>query len=252
MENSSVDVWEPMDVFESIEELKKSYGRCQCAMFDPWYNKGVGGVRDDYDEYIVSILNKLAEVADHIYLWGFPEIVARFIAKIPAGHQFTAWLTWYYKNNPSVIRGWRSAQNACIHMSTVGARLYPEHFLNDVQLSKKAEGKLRYMPGPASVIEAPLNIGFVGRKEQTGHPSQKPMVVYERLIRMATKKGDLVFDPMCGSGTTGTVCRVLGRRAVLADLNPEYVEITRHRISDKSQDEILINALAKERDRTRA
>ena len=45
------------------------------------------------------------------------------------------------------------------------AKLYPEHFLNEAQLKKQGEGKLRYMPGPPSVIDVPLNIGFVGRDD---------------------------------------------------------------------------------------
>lgn len=235
-----------MDVFDAISKFKHAHRRCQCAILDPWYNKGVGGVRADYDEYIAAIIEDLAECSDHIYLWGFPEIVAGFVGKIPKSHQFVAWLTWYYKNNPSVIRGWRSAQNACLHISTANASLYPQHFLNSAQLAKQAEGKLRYMPGPTSVIEAPLNIGFVGKGEQTGHPSQKPMVVFERLIRMATKEGDIVFDPMCGSGTTGTVCRVLGRRAVLSDVSADYVDIATKRLQNTKHDEILKKALLKD------
>jgi len=234
-----------MDVLDSIKKFKDEHGYCKCAMLDPWYNKGFGGIREDYDEYIQEILTALADVADHIYFWGFPEIVARFIGRIPRSHEFTAWLTWYYKNNPSVIRGWRSAQNACIHMSKPGAKLFPEHFLNAAQLAKQAEGKLRYMPGPPSVIEAPLNIGFIGKAEQTGHPSQKPMAVYERLIRMATKEDDLVFDPMCGSGTTGIVCRVLGRRAVLSDLSSEYTAITHRRLQTADHDRLLMKSLEK-------
>lgn len=234
-----IDVFEPLDVFSSIERFKSTYGRCQCAILDPWYNKGFGGVREDYDDFIVALLNASSEIADHIYLWGFPEIVARFVTKIPPSHQFTAWLTWYYKNNPSVIRGWRSAQNTCLHLSLPGARLYPEHFLNEVQLQKLAEGKLRYMPGPPSVIESSLIIGFVGKAEQLGHPSQKPMDVYEKIVRMATKEGDLVFDPMCGSGTAGTVCRVLRRSAVLSDMNADYVAMTRTRLSGTNHDDIL-------------
>lgn len=230
MMKSDVVLYEPLDVFDSIDRFEQEYGRCQCAMFDPWYNKGFGGVRDDYVEYITGILRRLADVSDHIYFWGFPEIVAKFIDLIPEPHKYTAWLTWYYKNNPSVIRGWRSAQMTCLHTSFPGAKLYPEHFLNEAQLEKQAQGKLRYMPGPPSVIEAALNIGFIGKKEQTGHPSQKPMAVYRPLIEMVTKPGDLVFDPMCGSGTTGAVCMELGRKAVLADINPEYVAIAKNRL----------------------
>ncbi|MBS0353468.1 MAG: site-specific DNA-methyltransferase [Proteobacteria bacterium] len=238
MKSSDIAVYEPLDVFNSIERFKKEYGRCECAMLDPWYNKGFGGVRDDYYEYITSILEKLGEVADHIYFWGFPEIVARFIDRIPASHKYNAWLTWYYKNNPSVIRGWRSAQMTCLHMSKPGAKMYPEHFLNEAQLAKQAEGKLRYMPGPPSVIESALIIGFVGKREQTGHPSQKPEAVYKPLIEMVTKPGGLVFDPMCGSGTTGAVCRTLGRRAVLSDMNPEYLAMVHKRLNGPEQQDV--------------
>lgn len=234
-----IDIWEPLDVFESIKRFKSIHGRCHCAILDPWYNKGFGGVQEDYDEFVLNLLKSTAEVADHIYFWGFPEIVARFISKIPPSHQLTAWLTWYYKNNPSVIRGWRSAQNTCIHLSTSQAQLYPEHFLNTAQLEKLAEGKLRYIPGPTSVIESSLIIGFIGKTEQMGHPSQKPMDVYEKIIRMATKEGDIVFDPMCGSGTAGTVCRVLGRKAVLSDINPAYIEMTKKRMSEMVHDDLL-------------
>jgi len=222
-----------MDVFASVSLVKKLGFRANIAMLDPWYNKGFGGVREDYVEFIARLLKDSSEIADHVYLWGFPEIVARFIERIPEPLKLVAWLTWYYKNNPSVIRGWRSSQNACLHLFHPGARLYPEHFLNEAQQGKLFEGKLLYMPGPTSVIEAPLLVGFVGRKEQTGHPSQKPAPVFERLILMGTGEGGLVFDPMCGSGTTGEVCVALKRRAIITDHSDEYVRMTEERLGLK-------------------
>lgn len=108
--------------------------------------------------------------------------------------------------------------------------MHPEAFLNEAQLAKQAEGKLRYLPGPPSVIEAGLLVGFIGKAEQTGHPSQKPERVYEPLVKMATVAGDLVVDPMCGSGTTGAVARNLERRALLADGEGAYVEMVERRL----------------------
>ncbi len=202
-------------------------------MLDPWYNKGVGGVRDDYREYILELLSISATISDHVFLWGFPEIVAYFVDKLPEPLTLVAWLTWYYKNNPSVIRGWRSSQNACLHLARPGAQLYPEHFLNDAQKQKLSEGKLRYMPGPTSVIEAPLLVGFVGRNQQTGHPAQKPVSVFESLYLMSSKEGDLIFDPMCGSGTTGEAARQNNRLAILCDHSAEYIEIVENRLKVK-------------------
>src|SRR5262249_43891887 len=133
-------------------------------------------------------------------------------------------------NSPSVIRGWRSSQMACLHLSHPDARLYPEHFLNAAQRQKQAQGKLRYMPGPTSVIEEALLVGFVGRKEQTGHPAQKPVPVFEKLILMTTAADDLVIDPMSGSGTTGVAALRLGRRAILCDASEEYTQLAEDRL----------------------
>jgi site-specific DNA-methyltransferase (adenine-specific) len=220
------------DVFETFAAVNDPV---MTTILDPWYNRGVGGVRYDYHEWLNSVVSEAAGLSQHVFVWGFPEIVCHVLDSLPEGFELTAWLTWYYKNCPSVIRGWRSAQLTCLHLSRQGATLYPEHFLNEVQLEKQKLGKLRYMPGPPSVIEVPLNIGFVGRKEQTGHPAQKPLKVIEPLVLMTTKKGDLVLDPMCGAGTTGVVCQRLGRRAVLSDESPRWVEVTRRRLLEDRQ-----------------
>jgi hypothetical protein len=229
--DSGIAILPPMDVVDSLRLMDRLGVKGAATLVDPWYNKGVGGVRDDYDDFINTILALAGRLSEHVYLWGFPEIVARFIDNLPTDLELTAWLTWYYKNNPSVIRGWRSSQMACLHLSKPGAKLYPEHFLNEAQLEKQAQGKLRYMPGPPSVIEDSLLVGFVGRKEQTGHPAQKPIGVFDKLIRMVSEEGDLILDPMCGSGTTGAATKVLGRTTVLCDSSEEYIQITEKRLN---------------------
>lgn len=220
-----------LDVKEVFAIVEAARLEPTVIMLDPWYNKGVGGIRDDYRDFILSTLVDAGRLAPHVFLWGFPEIVATFIEHIPAPLSLNCWLTWYYKNNPSVIRGWRSAQMTCLHLTREDAVLYPEHFLNDAQKDKQRQGKLRYMPGPPSVIEAPLLVGFVGRKEQTGHPAQKPEKVYYPLFLMTTKPGDLVLDPMCGSGTTGAVAQRLGLKCILNDISDEFTRQTEKRLS---------------------
>ncbi len=230
LDQRGVALLEPIDVQDSLRLMKALSIPSEVAMLDPWYNKGVGGEREDYFEYITSILEQLSGVSKHVFLWGFPEIVANFLAILPAELSLVAWLTWYYKNNPSVIRGWRSSQMACLHLSRKDAPLYPQHFLNDAQLSLQERGKLRYMPGPTSVIEEPLLVGFVGRSQQTGHPSQKPEKVYERMFMMTTKSNDLIIDPMCGSGTSAAASLALGRKALLSDHSEEYTCMVEERI----------------------
>lgn len=229
---SGIAILPPMDVFQSIKLLTDEKIHVECTMLDPWYNKGIGGVlpTDEYDTFIKTILDRSSNISDLIYLWGFPEVIGPYVRFAPHDFYMAAWLTWYYKNCPSVIRGWRSSQNACLQFMREGYSLHPEHFLNDTQKEKFKAGKMRFVPGPSSVIESPLIIGFVGKKEQTGHPSQKPEAVFDKLLLMALDEGQTVFDPMAGSGTTGASAIKNGFKAILCDNNEDYISIMEKRL----------------------
>lgn len=224
---AKIEIRPAADVLETLSSISERVG---ATILDPWYNKGVGGYREDYDQWLSEVILAASRISDHVFVWGFPEIVAHQVSQIPENYKLVAWLTWYYKNCPSVIRGWRSAQNTCLHIASEDAKTYPENFLNDIQLERLRSNKMRFVPGPPSVIEAPLNVGFVGKNEQTGHPAQKPLSVIEPLILMSTKEDDLVLDPMCGSGTTGEACLKLGRPAILCDESEHWLSVTAKRI----------------------
>ncbi|MEQ8770855.1 MAG: site-specific DNA-methyltransferase [Phycisphaerales bacterium] len=56
--------------------------------------------------------------------------------------------------------------------------------------------------------------------EKTGYPTQKPLGVVERIVRVHSNPGDRVLDPFAGSGTTGAAAVALGRSATLIDSSP--------------------------------
>jgi site-specific DNA-methyltransferase (adenine-specific) len=68
--------------------------------------------------------------------------------------------------------------------------------------------------------------GTVGRI----HPTQKPVALFEYLIRTYTNEGDTVLDNCAGSGTTGVACINTNRKFILIEKDPEYCEIIRKRI----------------------
>ena len=67
-------------------------------------------------------------------------------------------------------------------------------------------------------------------KERTGYPTQKPLAVLERIVRVHSRQGDRVLDFFAGSGTTGEAALRWGRSAVLVDENPEAVAVMRERL----------------------
>lgn len=70
-------------------------------------------------------------------------------------------------------------------------------------------------------------------KDNYGHPAIFPTFVAERLIRIFTKEGDLVLDPMVGVGTTCVVAKSLNRNSIGIDLSSEYCEIAKSRLAQQ-------------------
>lgn len=68
-------------------------------------------------------------------------------------------------------------------------------------------------------------------KERTGYPTQKPLAILKRIVTASSRPGDWVLDFFAGSGTTGAACLELGRRFILADNNPEAIQVMRARFA---------------------
>jgi len=67
-------------------------------------------------------------------------------------------------------------------------------------------------------------------RERTGYPTQKPLEILSRIIRVHTNPGDLVIDFFAGSGTTGEAAGRLGRKFILIDEHDAAIEIMKKRL----------------------
>ena len=78
-------------------------------------------------------------------------------------------------------------------------------------------------------------------KERTGYPTQKPILLLDRIIEIATDEGDIVLDPFCGSGTTLVAAKMKGRRYIGIDISIEAIELTKSRLETliKTESELL-------------
>lgn len=68
-------------------------------------------------------------------------------------------------------------------------------------------------------------------REKTGYPTQKPLAILERIVRVHSDPGDVVLDFFAGSGTTGEAAARHGRGFVLVDESAAAVEIMRERLA---------------------
>ena len=107
----------------------------------------------------------------------------------------------------------------------------PAKYPNKRYFRGNRKGELSCNPlgkNPTDVWEIP-NVKH-NHCEKTAHPAQFPVELVERLILSMTKRGDYVFDPYMGSGSTGIAALKNGRHSIGAEKNKSYVEIWRKRV----------------------
>ena len=79
------------------------------------------------------------------------------------------------------------------------------------------------------------HIEFSNRKEKTIHPTQKPVALFEYLIKTYSNEGDTVLDNCMGSGTTAIACLNTNRNFIGFELEKEYFDIATKRIEEYEQ-----------------
>jgi site-specific DNA-methyltransferase (adenine-specific) len=73
-------------------------------------------------------------------------------------------------------------------------------------------------------------------KEKTGYPTQKPLGIIRRIVRVHSNPGDRLLDFFAGSGTLGEAALELGRHCILVDNNPEAIEVMKKRFCSSEAD----------------
>ncbi len=78
-------------------------------------------------------------------------------------------------------------------------------------------------------------------RERVGYPTQKPILLLERIIAVSSNEDDYVLDPFCGSGTTLVAAKLLGRRFLGIDISHDACELATARLENpvKSNSELL-------------
>ncbi|MEW6210610.1 MAG: DNA methyltransferase [Acidobacteriota bacterium] len=87
------------------------------------------------------------------------------------------------------------------------------------------------------------NVPFLNpkAKERAGYPTQKPVLLLERIIGISTDKGDMVLDPFCGSGTALFAAKLLDRDYIGIDISSGAVELSEKRLCEmiKTESQVL-------------
>jgi site-specific DNA-methyltransferase (adenine-specific) len=98
---------------------------------------------------------------------------------------------------------------------------YPSNIIGEVQPEHQ---KYFYAPRATRKEKGAFN----------DHPTVKPVSLMEYLIKVYAPEGGLILDPFCGSGTTLVAAENVDRQAVGIDKSPDYIEISKKRLEERS------------------
>ena len=133
-----------------------------------------------------------------------------------------------------------------LHFETDGQVYYALNFRREPDTKRSAatgdvfDASLATRHSPLATHPGPrLRSWFVPRPPprepgKLTHPATYPETLVAEFVARCTQPGDLVLDPMAGTGSTLLACRRIGRRGFGIELNPEYAAIARQRLAAAS------------------
>lgn len=96
--------------------------------------------------------------------------------------------------------------------------------------------------GKAGVYSFPIVANRKGEQGSRVHPTQKPLDLLLALVDDFTEPDEVVFDPFCGSGTTGVAALRRGRRFIGIERKPEHADVARERLAAEEKQLDLVDA----------
>jgi site-specific DNA-methyltransferase (adenine-specific) len=93
---------------------------------------------------------------------------------------------------------------------------------------------------PDDVWKIPRLTGNAAERIE-GHPCQLPEALLKRVVLCSTRSGDLVLDPMAGTGTTLRVAQNLGRRYLGIEKEAPFVELIEKRLAQERQQDLFLH-----------
>ena len=125
----------------------------------------------------------------------------------------------------------KTHENICV-FSKATHNYYPKMRKGKLRIKGGGRSKLLNMDMSKSFNDDyyPISIIESSNAKRGVHPTQKPVALFEYLIKTYTNEGQTVLDFTMGSGTTGVACKNLGRDFIGIELDKDYFNIAKERI----------------------
>lgn len=247
---------------DAIKYLKQLESNSVDLIFaDPPYNikKAEWDTFYSQKEYVdwsmewISESQRVLTKKGSLYVCGFSEILADIKWTAAPLFKGCKWLVWYYRNKANLGNDWGRSHESILHFrkskdyifNIDKARIpYNEHTLKypkrtQAESSQYSNGKKKdyiWEPNPLGakpkdVLEIPTISN--GAWEKYPHLTQKPVELLRKIVLSSSNPDSTILDPFGGSGTTYAVAEAYNRNWLGTELNLQYCDIIKARLSDK-------------------
>jgi site-specific DNA-methyltransferase (adenine-specific) len=203
---------------------------------------GTSAWRDAFDDYLGFLAPRLAEARRILTPDGslFLHVDAReahyckvLLDEVFGRASFINEIVWAYDYGGRSRRRWPAKHDTIFWYAKD-----PRRYVFDYEAIDRVPYMAPSLVGPEKAArgKTPTDVWWqtivspTGR-EKTGYPTQKPLALLERIVRVHSAAGDLVVDFFAGSGTSGEAAARLGRGYLLVDDNPEAIRVMARRLA---------------------
>ena len=197
----------------------QSYG----AMISPilWYSKGI-----------------LAD-GGHIVVqcdWRADYIIKGIGHQVFGQENNVANIIWHYSSGGASRKGLSRKYDTLLVWSNGPAKTF--NLMREPYATPNVEDRAGFNPEGRIMHDVWNDIGIVSTtaKERVGWPTQKPLKLLDRVIKLYSNEGDIWLDFFAGSGTTAVAALQANRRAIAVDVSEEAVDTIRQRLIDNKLD----------------
>lgn len=246
------------------QQLKTRDRKQEFSYDDLW------GCHQEYSKFLferIEEMRRVMKTSGSIFVHcdkNASHIVRAILDQIFSEDNFRSEIIWTYKRWSNAKKGLLPAHQTIYYYSksaeytfNIIYKEYSESTNVDQILQKRARdehGKATYAKNENGNIifddekeGVPLNdvwdIPYLNpkAKERVGYPTQKPILLLEKIIELASNPGDIVLDPFCGSGTTLVAAKMLGRRYLGIDQSEDAIKLSQGRLEEpiKSESKLI-------------
>jgi len=178
-----------------------------------WDGWKVGGIKPAYEPILWAVKPPEGSYVDNVLKWGVGAVnvdECRIGLPVPPTG-----------SGASHIYGWKDCEKEAIWAGSKGR--FPANLILDEEAgSLLGEPSRFFYCAKASKNE---------RGKDNNHPTVKPIKLFEWLIKLVTREGQIVLDPFFGSGTTGLACQNVGRKFISIEKDSDYCKIAEERLA---------------------